>query len=80
MKIIKDKSDWVVLIVTLCVLQLISFWCIDISVSAMINQGVVTNGWVILTPAATYHIGLCISVISLVTFAFISIHHILKEE
>jgi len=80
MRLIKDKSDWVIMIVALCILQVMSFWCIDISVSGMMNKGQVTNGWLNIPPVLSYHIGLYLAIISLLVFAFISIHHILKEK
>jgi len=80
MKIIKDKSDWVIMIVVLCMLQMMSFWCIDVSVSGMANSGHMSNGWLQISPVLSYHIGLYLAIISLLVFAFISIHHILKEK
>lgn len=79
MKIIKDKSDWVVMIVSLCIIQLLSLWCIDMSVAGMINNGNVVNGLIIMNPAITYHVGLYLAIISLVVFAFVSVHHVLKD-
>lgn len=79
MKIIKDKSDWVVMIISLCVIQLLSLWCIDVSVASMINNGNVVNGLFIMDSVVTYHVGLYLAIISLIVFAFVSVHHILKD-
>ena len=79
MRLIKGKSDWIVIILTLCIIQIMSFWCIDVSVSAMISKGTVTNGIFGLNPMLSYHIGLYTAIISLLVFGIISVHHVLLE-
>ena len=59
---------------------MIFLWCVDISVSAMINEGLVTNGFMFNSPMITYHIGLWGAVIIPVAMSFMLVHHILKEE
>ena len=80
MRLIKDKSDWVVMILALSILEMTSLWCIDVSVAAMINQGTMQNGLFGLSPILSYHIGLYLAIISLLVFGIISTHHILVKE
>lgn len=61
-------------------LETIFLWCVDISVSAMINEGIVTNGFMSNSPMVTYHIGLWGAVLIPVIMSFMLVHHILKEE
>jgi hypothetical protein len=40
-------------------------WCIDISVSAMLNNGIITSGFITSSPMLMYHICLYASVLNL---------------
>ena len=47
-----------------CVLlTMLALWCVDISVSALLAGGVVSNGFAVRNPMVTYHIGLYIVVL-----------------
>jgi len=62
-----SSSDWIAISVFLLVLILISAWTIDISVSALLSGGILTNGFFVNNPAKMYHVGLYI--IILVSFS-----------
>jgi len=85
------KSDWIAVIISIVIFQILSLWCIDVSTSAMmierygIQNGVeemppalLTNGFFQQNPVITYHISLFWLVISSFLIALISIHHIDK--
>lgn len=74
------KSDWVVIVIFQVIFQMLLMWCIDISVSAMINNGIVTSGFVTSSPMLMYHLCLYASVFNIALICLISIHHILKDE
>jgi len=83
------KSDWTAIIVFLVILQIISLWCIDISISAMrvreygsqngieemSNLGL-TNGFFQQNPIVSYHLSIFWLIISFFIIALISIHQI----
>ena len=92
-KIMKlKKSDWTAIIITLVILQILSLWCIDVSISAItvreygIQNGIeassmhLTNGFFQLDPVVTYHISLFWLIISLFLIALISIHQISDDR
>ena len=69
------KYDWIAFSVFLVVLTLIATWTIDVSVSALLARGYLTNGFFINNPAQMFHIGLYI--IILVSFSnFLIVLHI----
>jgi len=53
----------------LIMIFVIFIWLIDISVSAMVSGGYLTNGWMIDCPIKMYHIGLygCVSIFFIIT-------------
>ena len=53
-----NNGDIVLILVFLVMVQVMCLWCVDISVSALINNGIVTNGFAVRDPAQTYHLGL----------------------
>jgi hypothetical protein len=57
------KYDWIALSVFLVVLTLIAAWTIDVSVSALLTGGILTNGFIFNSPAKMYHISLYIIII-----------------
>jgi hypothetical protein len=61
------KTDWIAISVFFLVITLIALWAIDVSVSALLSNGYLTNGFIINDPAKIYHIGLYL--IILVQFA-----------
>ncbi|MBS3802900.1 MAG: hypothetical protein KGY65_09160 [Candidatus Thermoplasmatota archaeon] len=70
-----DKSDWIAISAFLLTILLLALWSIDVSVSALLANGFVSNGFFLNDPTQVYHIGLYI--IILVQFAnFLIILHI----
>ena len=78
MKLMK-KSDWVAISAFLLVLTVISLWCIDISISAMLSGGYLTNGFSISDPFKQYHVGLYIIILATFSNFLIILHIILKD-
>jgi len=77
-----QKSDWLAIGVFIVVFQILCCWCIDISVSALVNnpEALLNNGWNIANPAFMYHIGLYGIVITACLMILILLHTILKEK
>lgn len=70
-----SNSDWIALSVFFLVLILLAAWTIDISVSALLSGGFLTNGFFVNNPTKMYHVGLYI--IILVSFSnFLILLHI----
>ncbi len=78
MKIKKiDKSDWIAISAFLLTILLLALWSIDVSVSALLSNGIVSNGFFLNNPTKVYHMGLYIVI--LVQFAnFLIILHIIS--
>jgi len=74
------RGDWICITIFLLVINLICLWCVDISVSALLSEGMVTNGFTIGNPMQTYHIGLYGAILCPVLMSFIIVHKIVKEE
>jgi large-conductance mechanosensitive channel len=74
------KGDWIIIVVFSLVLQFLSFWCIDVSVSALLMEGTVVNAFMSMSPSVTYHLGLYLSILNFAFIVFITIHHILQEK
>ena len=77
-----QKSDWVLTLIILVMINIMSLWCIDISVSAMlINVDVmVTNGFFDKSPIVAYHMGLYGVILSMLGIIMIAISILLKEK
>lgn len=74
-----DKSDWIAISGFLLVITIIALWCLDISVSAIVSGGYLTNGFLISDPYKFYHIGLYLLVIA--GFSnFLIIVHVLSKH
>ncbi len=71
------KIKWLCTLVVLVILEVCALWCIDISVSAMLNDNIVTNIFVSSNPVVTYHVGLLLSFVVLMLICFICIYHIM---
>lgn len=50
---------------------MLSIWCIDVSIT-MLNLGVLTNGFWVLSPTVGYHIGLYSAILAFVSLIFYS--------
>ncbi|MEF8848615.1 MAG: hypothetical protein V5A68_05720 [Candidatus Thermoplasmatota archaeon] len=78
-KKIVDTSDLIAVSGFLLVLTIIALWCLDISVSALLNGGYLTNGFLFSNPYQLYHVALYIVI--LVAFSnFLIILHILIKN
>ena len=71
------KIKWLCTLIVLVILEVCALWCIDISVSAMLNNNIVTNGFVSHNPVVTYHFGLLLSFVVLMMICFICVYHII---
>ena len=71
------KIKWLCTLIVLVILEVCALWCIDISVSAMLNNNIVTNVFASLSPVVTYHIGLLLSFVVLMLICFICVYHIM---
>ncbi len=74
------KIKWLCTLIVLVILEVCALWCIDISVSAMLNNNIVTNGFVSHNPVVTYHIGLLLSFVVLMLISFICVYHIMGNS
>jgi len=75
-----SKGDWIIIVIFCVVLQLLCFWCIDVSISALIIGGKVVNAFTSLEPSITYHIGVYLSILNFIFLSFVAIQHILREK
>ena len=74
-----SNSDWIAISGFIIVITFLSLWAIDISVSAMISNGYLTNGFINSDPTMIYHVGLYI--ISLTCFSnFLIVIHLLIKS
>ena len=74
------QSDWIAISGFFLVITFLSLWAIDISVSALLSDVYLTNGFFNSNPARIYHIGLYL--ISLTCFSnfLVVIHLIFKSR
>lgn len=83
------KSDWTAIVVFFVIVQIISLWCIDVSISAMsvreygenvgnedLSSLGLTNGFFKQNPIVSYHLSLFLLIISFFIVALVSIHQI----
>lgn len=49
---------------TITIVFMLSLWCIDVSVTALNLGGIMTNGWTFINPTQTYHLALCVAILS----------------
>jgi len=82
-----EKRDWILIVIVLVAFIILSLWCIDISVSAMITarvnpnvEAIVTNGWYKRDAMQAYHIGLYGVFISSLILSFIAVHMLTKKD
>ena len=75
-----SKGDWIAIVVFIVILQMLSFWCIDISVSALISDGKVVSAFMSMSPVVTYHLGLYLSLGNFAFLILITVHHVLHEK
>jgi len=75
-----NKSDWVAISAFLLVLTVISLWCVDISISAILSGGYLTNGFSISDPFRQYHVSLYIIIFATFSNFLIILHIILKDS
>jgi len=75
-----SKGDWIAIVVFIVILQMLSFWCIDISVSALISGGKVVSAFMSMSPDVSYHLGVYLSIGNFAFLLLITVHHILHER
>lgn len=74
-----DKLSWTYIILALTVIQITLLWCIDISVSAMINDGMIVRSLIYSGDATImYHIGLVGTIAIFFIQAMIILAHVVK--
>ena len=75
-----SRFEWILILFVLGFIQVICFWGIDISVSAMLASpvAILSNGWSIRSPNLMYHISLYISIFVTVGIVIISVHVVQK--
>jgi len=71
---IKTRGEWICVVIALIIVIMACLWCIDISVSAMLAGGVLSNGFLLNNPAQMYHIGIYGIILSTMLLSFICIH------
>ena len=65
-----DATSYILLIIALLIIQLLSIWALDTSITAILTGGTMTNGFYnVLSPAQMYHI--CIGMIIISTMFII---------
>lgn len=74
------KTDKVLIIMTLVILNLIFTWSLDISVSALISNGYVTNGFFDNSPMVSYHVALYGKLFSMIILSFLSVIWLTKTK
>ena len=74
-----ETSDWIALSGFLLVLTLIALWCLDVSVSALINQGYLTNGFLFSDPYKLYHVSLYMVILVAFSNFLIFLHVTIKK-
>ena len=74
------KSDWMAIVIFQVIAQMLFMWCLDVCVSAMINNGIITSGFITSSPMLMYHVCLYVSVLNLFIMCLIAVHFVLKNE
>ena len=70
----KKKSDYVAVIIFFVVTSIIAFWCIDVSISGMLSNGYMSNGFFNIDPMQSYHFGLYMGLLSVFGMAITCTH------
>jgi hypothetical protein len=74
-----SNSDWIAISVFLVVITLLSTWTIDVSVSALLSEGILFNGFFVNSPAKMYHFGLYL-IILVCFFNFLILLHVISRQ
>ncbi len=74
------KSDKIAICGFLIILCVLCTWCIDVSVSAMINDGMLYNGTFFASPALMYHIALYVLIFIVFLMFLVTVHAIVKDD
>jgi len=73
------QSDWIAISGFFLVITFLALWAIDVSVSALLSEGYLTNGFFNSNPTRIYHIGLYL--ISLTCFSnFLVVIHLIFQS
>ena len=78
-KRVLGKGDYIMISVLCIVVMVMCLWCIDISVSAMLSKGIMTNGFIERAPMQMYHVGLYGVICSAFVLVSIIVHVTTKE-
>jgi len=71
----------VILIFGATVMFMLGIWCIDLSISSMLNPGfVMTNGFIERSPAQTYHLGIALIISLFSLTALVLVYNVLRGE
>ena len=74
-----SKSDWLAICGFFLAITFLSLWAIDVSVSALLTDGHLTNGFFNSNPMMMYHIGLYFVGLSCFSNFLIIIHIMFKS-
>lgn len=75
-----QRSDKIMIIIFLALIHIICLWSVDISVSALLSGGIVTNGFRTANPMISYHIGLYGAILSMFSVLIILVHEMFRKE
>jgi hypothetical protein len=75
-----SRFEWLLILFVLVVVQILCFWGIDVSVSAMISNpsAILTNGLNIQSPLTIYHLCLYLSILAVTANIIIAVHIVEK--
>ena len=74
-----SRFEWLLIIFGIGIVQILCFWGIDVSVSAMLTtDAVLTNGFNIQSPLTIYHLCLYVSILASIATIIIAVHIIEK--
>lgn len=74
------KGDIILVFVFFAFIVILGLWCIDTSVSAMLNGGMNFNGLFFADPYIMYHFGLYLCAVTLFCFVALAIHVVIPED
>lgn len=74
-----ENHNWFLFVITCLIMIILACWCVDISVSAMLTGGTLTNGWSTRNPMLMYHMAMYTIVIFIAVLSFITSYLIYKK-
>ncbi len=75
-----SRFEWLLILFSIGIVQILCFWGIDVSVSAMLTapDAILSNGFNIQSPLTIYHLCLYLSILACITSIIISVHIVEK--